>query len=118
MKKTTLFNLVGIALMSVVISVACSVKDDSTDPSDPNTNISLYKGTATFGTNQSTIYTGIMISNNSLYEMDYIEPYSLESFKIFNYSNNIDKALMYEKLNAISNINWSVSDVVNIGARQ
>ena len=38
MKKTTLFNIVGISLMSVVLSVACSVKDDSTDPSDTNTN--------------------------------------------------------------------------------
>ena len=37
MKKTTLFNIVGISLMSVVLSVACSVKDDSTDPSDTNT---------------------------------------------------------------------------------
>ena len=187
MKKTTLFNIVGISLMSVVLSVACSVKDDSTDPSDTNTNtgttflvtpdylteylataegsykgsvrqgdmmflimssiesngnltidnatkrvspqdyeiyemqdtnISLYKGTATFGTSQSTIYTGIMVSNNTLYEMAYIEPYSSESFQVFNYSNDVDKALMYEKLNAISNINWSVSDAVNIGARQ
>ena len=83
-----------------------------------DTNISLYKGTATFGTSQSTIYTGIMVSNNTLYEMAYIEPYSSESFQVFNYSNDVDKALMYEKLNAISNINWSVSDAVNIGARQ